>query len=242
MAILAWRIAKYLGFALFAAGLFDAVRLPQADERQKAVAQRVVPGFVLLCIGGYGLMKTLGYGLGDAWIFRSFVAGAAAVSGAVASAEGGWSRRPGAAAALGALGAAIGLMVTRNNPEAVALIAAPTLVGAACGFALSPATSGAPSAHRALAWFRTIAWLEGASLILMVCIAMPLRKLAGIHLDGGQGWIGWMHGILVVLYLPALASAMWSAPLSVPKAVLGFIASVVPGGTFAFERFALPRE
>ena len=71
---------------------------------------------------------------------------------------------------------------------------------------------------------------------------MPLRKLTGIELDGGQGWIGWTHGILVVLYLPALWSAWWSAPLSLVHVAAGFFASLLPGGTFAFERWALPRD
>ena len=107
---------------------------------------------------------------------------------------------------------------------------------------LAPPRSDAPSADHALRFFRTVARLEGLSLILLVCIAMPLRKLTGIELDGGQGWIGWTHGILVVLYLPALWSAWWSAPLSLVHVAAGFFASLLPGGTFAFERWALPRD
>ena len=241
MTLWSWRIAKYLAFAVLAAGLFEAVQAPAAQDRQRAVTRRVIPGFVGVCMAGYGLMKAMHYELSEAWIFQGFVASAAAVTGAIVSAEGERLRRLGAAAALGGLAAAIAVMVTRS-PDGSLLVLLALLSGGLMGAWLAPPRSDAPSADHALRFFRTVARLEGLSLILLVCIAMPLRKLTGIELDGGQGWIGWTHGILVVLYLPALWSAWWSAPLSLVHVAAGFFASLLPGGTFAFERWALPRD
>lgn len=240
MELVLWRIAKYLSLAWFAVGLVGAIRPTDAEQRQRAVVRVCVPGFGAACIASYGLMKALGLGLGEPWVFRGFLAAAAAVCGAVMAAEGRRTRRLGAAAALAGFGAATALMVTRHLLDPTVPVALTTALCAAAGALLAPLETTEPSGQRALAWFRTIAWLEGASLILLVGIAMPLKRLAGIHLDGGQGWIGWAHGVLVVLYLPALASAAWAGPLSLPRVLLGFLASIVPGGTFAFERWGLP--
>lgn len=77
--------------------------------------------------------------------------------------------------------------------------------------------------------------LEGVSFLTLMGIAMPLKYLA--HMPAAVKYVGWVHGLLFVLYVLALGQAtaarMWS-PL---KAVLLFVAAIVPFGTFVADRW-----
>jgi integral membrane protein len=89
-------------------------------------------------------------------------------------------------------------------------------------------------------FFRILGWLEGASFLLLLGVAMPLKYLAG-----DPSWVravGSAHGGLFMAYL--LVSwfvgdeLQWTARVRL-KALL---ASVLPFGTFVFERTTLPRR
>ncbi|HEX8311114.1 MAG TPA: DUF3817 domain-containing protein [Chthoniobacteraceae bacterium] len=76
--------------------------------------------------------------------------------------------------------------------------------------------------------------VEGASFLLLVFIAMPLKYLAG--LPQAVKVVGLLHGILFVIFGLALLRT-WAAerwPFS--RVVLVFIAALVPFGPFLIDR------
>ena len=77
---------------------------------------------------------------------------------------------------------------------------------------------------------RLVAFLEGISFLVLLLIAMPLKYLAGQPQAVKQ--VGMVHGLLFVLYLFLLLQQGLERRWSVGKLGLGFLASLVPLGTF----------
>lgn len=75
--------------------------------------------------------------------------------------------------------------------------------------------------------------LEGFSALLLFFIAMPLKY--GFDMPLAVKYTGWAHGLLFVLYIGALLQAAFTYKWSLLKIVLGFVASVLPFGTFIFD-------
>lgn len=93
-----------------------------------------------------------------------------------------------------------------------------------------------PTIESALKRYRIIAWIVGVALVLLVCVAMPLKYFAN---DGRWvAWIGQAHGflymvLLVLAYrLGTLVKWPWSWLI---KIALG---GTVPFVTFVAEHFA----
>ena len=81
---------------------------------------------------------------------------------------------------------------------------------------------------------RAIAFIEGVSYLVLLCVAMPLKYFAG--LPSAVKTVGWIHGVLFVLYLLAVAEVAirhrWP-----PARVLGaLVASLIPFGTFVLDK------
>ena len=89
----------------------------------------------------------------------------------------------------------------------------------------------------AIAWngLRWLTWLEGASLIFMVFLAMPLRAATGVAIDNGTGLIGWTHGVLVLIFVQALSSAQRLFGWPRREWIIAFLSSLIPGMSFWFE-------
>jgi integral membrane protein len=85
-----------------------------------------------------------------------------------------------------------------------------------------------------LQWFFAIGRLEGASLLALFGIAMPLKYLA--HMPAATSWTGWIHGFLFLVFLVALASARRTEGWPASRLGWGLLASLVPLGTFVLER------
>lgn len=87
--------------------------------------------------------------------------------------------------------------------------------------------------HNIIGRLRLTGWLEGASYLLLLFIAMPLKHFAGkpemVRIAGMA------HGVLFILYCLAIAHAWRSGKISFKSAVLGFIASLLPFGPFVFD-------
>ncbi|MDB5201546.1 MAG: rane protein [Ferruginibacter sp.] len=88
--------------------------------------------------------------------------------------------------------------------------------------------------YRTLNRFRHIAMAEGVSLLVLLLIAMPLKYLAGI--PQVVRYVGWLHGILFVLYGVYLIKVWIEYKWSFLKAALAFLASFIPFGTFIMDR------
>jgi integral membrane protein len=81
---------------------------------------------------------------------------------------------------------------------------------------------------------RTLAWLEGTSLLLLFFVAMPVKY--GLGNPEPVRIIGMIHGLLFLTFTYCLFSfgleKRWSGKLL----ITGFLSSFVPFGTFWFDR------
>jgi integral membrane protein len=89
----------------------------------------------------------------------------------------------------------------------------------------------APSALRQFVW---IARLEGVSYLVLLLVAMPLKYLAGE--PAAVRVVGMAHGILFVAYLAVLLRARLELGWTLRRLAEAFVASLIPFGTFWFER------
>lgn len=82
---------------------------------------------------------------------------------------------------------------------------------------------------------RKAALVEGATLVLLMLVAVPLKHMAGI--PQFVSLIGPMHGIAFLGYLLVLFRySSQDKPLSPSQITLGIIAALIPFGSFVFER------
>lgn len=86
------------------------------------------------------------------------------------------------------------------------------------------------SLKTAIGRLRLIGYAEGASFLILLCIAMPLKYLAGK--PEMVRVVGMMHGLLFMLYILTLMQAKVEYGWSLKTMLLGMLASVVPFGPF----------
>ncbi len=87
--------------------------------------------------------------------------------------------------------------------------------------------------------FRTLGYLEGISLLVLLGIAMPLKYALG--LATAVKIVGWIHGLLFMAYVVVMAAVSTDRKWKVQRTATAFFAAVVPFGTFLFDR-SLVRE
>lgn len=79
-----------------------------------------------------------------------------------------------------------------------------------------------------------MALLEGLSFLVLLFIAMPLKYI--FSLPEFVKYVGWTHGVLFIAYQVFLISAMIDLQWKIKKAVICFIASLIPFGTFIIDK------
>ncbi|MCB0419205.1 MAG: DUF3817 domain-containing protein [Bdellovibrionales bacterium] len=82
--------------------------------------------------------------------------------------------------------------------------------------------------------FRLISYAEGASFLILLFIAMPMKYVGGNPLP--VKYIGWIHGLLFVVYVASAAVTSDAESWSGKKLFLALIAAVLPFGPFVFNR------
>jgi integral membrane protein len=87
--------------------------------------------------------------------------------------------------------------------------------------------------------FRIVALLEGWSFLALLFIAMPLKYQAGFPI--AVRITGSVHGLLFLMFMAALYRAGRQRHWPLRRVLLAFVASIVPFGTFIFDR-SLRRE
>ncbi|AZI26140.1 DUF3817 domain-containing protein [Pedobacter sp. G11] len=85
-----------------------------------------------------------------------------------------------------------------------------------------------------LAIFRKVAVAEGVSYLLLLFVAMPLKYFADMPLY--VKYTGWSHGLLFVLYAATLVLAWQEQKWKFGKAVLIFLASLLPFAPFIVDK------
>ncbi len=86
---------------------------------------------------------------------------------------------------------------------------------------------------------RTAGIWEGISYLLLLGVAMPLKYLADMPL--AVRVVGTLHGILFILFMYTIINAMRNG-LSFKKAVIAFIASLIPFGTFFLDKLIFEKK
>lgn len=85
-----------------------------------------------------------------------------------------------------------------------------------------------------LSIFRKVAVAEGISYIALLCIAMPLKYYMDMPL--AVKYTGWAHGLLFVLYAIMVVMCMIEYKWSFGKAILIFLASLLPFVPFYVDK------
>jgi integral membrane protein len=83
-------------------------------------------------------------------------------------------------------------------------------------------------------FLRTVGLAEGASYLVLLGVAMPLKYLAGMPM--AVTVVGGIHGALFVAFCLVLLWTMFVARWPVARGILVFAASIVPFGTFLIDR------
>jgi integral membrane protein len=93
---------------------------------------------------------------------------------------------------------------------------------------------GLSFSNSAIGRLRMTGIAEGFSFITLLFIAMPLKYIAGdprLVL-----YVGWVHGLLFMLYILALITVKINLEWKFKKTLLSFLASLVPFGTFIMDK------
>ena len=83
-------------------------------------------------------------------------------------------------------------------------------------------------------YFRFIGLAEGISLLILLFIAMPLKRIFGF--PEAVRWIGSIHGVLFIAYVYTLITFAHGQKWSLKKFFLAFIVASIPFGTIWFDR------
>lgn len=83
-------------------------------------------------------------------------------------------------------------------------------------------------------YFRVLAIVEGISLLILMFIAVPLKRLMGM--PEGVRFVGGIHGMLFLMYLYTLFTVWKTHKWPAKRALVAFIAAIIPFGSFWFER------
>ncbi len=83
---------------------------------------------------------------------------------------------------------------------------------------------------KALQQFRTVAFVEGVSYLVLLFVAMPMKYMLGIAM--AVKIVGWAHGVLFMAYIALGLRAAYKHKWTLAFALVAFIASLVPFGTF----------
>ena len=83
-------------------------------------------------------------------------------------------------------------------------------------------------------FLRKVALMEAVSFLILLGIAMPLKYMAGMPLPVKV--VGWIHGVLFITFCIALLRAWMGARWPIGRAIVLFIAALLPFGPFVIDR------
>ena len=81
---------------------------------------------------------------------------------------------------------------------------------------------------------RYVGWAEGASYLILLFIAMPLKYFAGQ--PEAVRVVGSFHGFAFIVYVIAVLRLMFCPQWSFADSVQAAVASLLPAGTFVMDR------
>jgi integral membrane protein len=93
---------------------------------------------------------------------------------------------------------------------------------------------------KAIRNLRVIGILEGISYLVLLIIAVPMKYYMGM--PQVTKIVGWCHGVLFMLYIPAAFFARKPMQWSFFQFMLALAASLVPFGTFVLDKSLKQKE
>jgi integral membrane protein len=90
-----------------------------------------------------------------------------------------------------------------------------------------------------LGLLRIIGLLEGVSYVLLLFVAMPLKYL--LDIPEGLYPTGFAHGLLFILYIIFVFIVTFQLKWNFNHCMQAVIASIIPFGTFIFDRKVLQK-
>lgn len=88
--------------------------------------------------------------------------------------------------------------------------------------------------------FRLINKIEGYSYLLLLFVAMPLKYIFGYAI--ATKIFGMVHGLLFIAFVYQLVISSATVPFSKKEAIIFFIASLLPFGSFYTDRLCAKKE
>ena len=82
--------------------------------------------------------------------------------------------------------------------------------------------------------FRKIAFAEGISFLVLLCIAMPLKYFA--NMPSPVRIVGMLHGVLFVAFAILALAVMFAYKKNILWLAKAILASFLPFGTFYMDR------
>lgn len=76
--------------------------------------------------------------------------------------------------------------------------------------------------------------IEGYSYLVLLLIAMPLKRLFG--LPEAVTIVGLIHGVLFIAFMWQILKLLLNKDFTFKQAVLAFVLSLIPFGTFYLKR------
>jgi integral membrane protein len=98
----------------------------------------------------------------------------------------------------------------------------------------------AASAPKLIRLLRRISLVEGVSFLVLLGIAMPLKYAAGM--PAAVRYVGWAHGLLFVALCLVLLQVLMNSSWPLKRAVLVFVAALLPFGPFILDKKLLAWE
>jgi integral membrane protein len=80
---------------------------------------------------------------------------------------------------------------------------------------------------------RRIGFAEGVSFLVLLGVAMPLKYAMDMPL--AVKIVGWLHGLLFILFVLALAKVHRDHNWSLGQSAFAFVMALVPFGTFVLD-------
>jgi integral membrane protein len=87
---------------------------------------------------------------------------------------------------------------------------------------------------------RAVSLLEGTTLLLLLCVAVPLKHLAGLPV--ATAIMGPIHGIAFILYIWMLVQTLSMGGWTGTAATRMVLAAFIPFGAFVNERALARRQ
>lgn len=88
--------------------------------------------------------------------------------------------------------------------------------------------------NKKLNWLRRAGIAEGISFLVLLCIAMPVKYF--LKQPMAVTVVGWIHGVLFMAFLFLAWEVKTDRNKSAKWFGLAFLASILPAGTFFFDK------